>query len=128
MEKILVIDDDEMDLQLLNLLCSREGYEVIKTADGPRGIDLFKEHAPAFVFLDIGLPSTNGIEVLKEIRRIDGHARVVLITGYGSERVTNDALRLGALDLIEKTWDVGNMLHRIKSVLGAYGHQETETE
>ncbi|MDE3056864.1 MAG: response regulator [Bacteroidota bacterium] len=121
MEKILVIDDDEMDLQLMNLLFTREGYEVVKTADGPQGVDLYKKISPAFVFLDLGLPSKNGMDVLKEIRQFDNKARIVLITGYGSEKVTHDALQLGALDLIEKTWDVGSMLQRIKTVLSAFG-------
>lgn len=121
MEKILVIDDDEMDLQLMNLLFTREGYEVVKTADGPQGIDLYKKLSPAFVFLDLGLPSKNGMDVLKEIKQFDGKARIVLITGYGSEKVVHDALQLGALDLIEKTWDVGSMMQRIKTVLNAFG-------
>ncbi|HTR81294.1 MAG TPA: response regulator [Bacteroidota bacterium] len=120
MEKILIIDDDEMDLQFMNVLFSSEGYEVVKTADGPQGVDLYKKHSPKFVFLDLGLPSANGMEVLKEIKRFDESAKVVLITGYGSEKVAKNAFQLGALDFIEKRWDVGSMMDRIKSVLNAH--------
>jgi two-component system chemotaxis response regulator CheY len=94
---------------------------LITTIDGPQGVDLYKKLSPAFVFLDLGLPSKNGMNVLKEIREFDGKARIVLITGYGSEKVAHEALQLGALDLIEKTWDVGSMLQRIKTVLSAFG-------
>ncbi len=121
MEKVLIIDDDEMDLQVMNILCSSEGYDVIKTADGPQGINLYKQHNPAFVFLDIGLPTLNGMEVLKEIKKFDPNARIALITGYGSEKVVKDAYKIGVVDFIEKTWDVELMMQRIKMVLNAYG-------
>lgn len=123
MEKILVIDDDEMDLQMLSLLCANEGYEVIKTADGPQGLDLYKQHLPALVFLDLGLPSQNGMDVLRDIKQLDVNSKVVLITGYGSEKVARDAFNLGALDFIEKTWDVGMMMARVRMVLNAYGNE-----
>jgi DNA-binding response OmpR family regulator len=126
MEKVLVIDDDEMDLQVMNVLCNAEGYEVVKTADGPQGFDLYKEHLPNIVFLDLGLPSLDGMNVLKKIRDYDHAAKVVLITGYGSEKIAHDAFNLGALDFIEKTWDVGLMMQRIKMILRAYGGAEKE--
>ncbi|MEW5798530.1 MAG: response regulator [Bacteroidota bacterium] len=123
MEKILVIDDDEMDLQMLSVLCTSVGYEVIKTADGPQGLDLYKQHMPALVFLDLGLPSQNGMDVLRDIKQLDANSKVVLITGYGSEKVAKDAFDLGALDFIEKTWDVGMMMERVRMVLNAYGSE-----
>lgn len=123
MDKILVIDDDEMDLQMLSVLCTSVGYEVIKTADGPQGLDLYKQHMPALVFLDLGLPSQNGMDVLRDIKRLDINSKVVLITGYGSEKVAKDAFALGALDFIEKTWDIGMMMERVRMVLNAYGSE-----
>lgn len=121
MNKALVIDDDEMDLELLRLLLTKEGYEVLSTADGPQGIMLYKTHRPAFVFLDLGLPSLNGIEVLKEIRSFDERAKVILITGYGSVESAVAAMKHGALDFVEKTWDAAEMLHKIQSILYAFG-------
>lgn len=121
MEKILIIDDDEMDLQLMNLVFTREGYDVVKTADGPQGIDLFRQLRPAFVFLDLGLPSVNGMDVLKEIRSLDKDSRVVVITGYGSERLASDAISYGALGFIEKSWDVAKMMTNIRTIISAFG-------
>lgn len=121
MNKALVIDDDELDLELLRILLSKEGYDVLTTADGPQGITLYKEHHPAFVFLDLGLPTMNGIEVLKEIRSFDEKAKVILITGYGSIESAVAAMRYGALNFVEKTWDAGEMLYKIQSILYAFG-------
>ncbi|HEY6952311.1 MAG TPA: response regulator [Bacteroidota bacterium] len=117
MDKILVIDDDEMDLQLMNLLFTKEGYNIVKTADGPQGVELYKQHHPAFVFLDLGLPSMNGLEVLKEIRDFDERAKVLVITGYGSQKTAEEAVHSGAMGFIEKTWDIGHMLSEIKTAL-----------
>ncbi|MBI4427798.1 MAG: response regulator [Ignavibacteriales bacterium] len=120
MNTILVIDDDEMDLQLMNLFFTREGFQVVKTADGPQGVDLYKKLHPSFVFLDLGLPSMNGLDVLREIRGIDEEARVIVITGYGSEKLSTEAIRLGALGFVEKTWDIGSMMYEIKTALNAF--------
>lgn len=121
MKRALVVDDDEMDLEFLRLLLEKEGYEVLSTADGPQGITLYKEHQPSFVFIDLGLPSMSGIEVLKEIRGFDEHAKVILITGYGSVENAVAAMRYGALDFVEKTWDAGEMMHKVQTILYAFG-------
>ncbi|HWP82698.1 MAG TPA: response regulator [Bacteroidota bacterium] len=120
MEKILVIDDDEMDLDLMRILMQHEGYDVISTADGPQGIELYKQHQPSLVFLDLGLPSMSGMEVLRQIRSINEDAKIVLITGYGSIEHAVEAMRGGAIDFVEKTYDTGRMISRIKTILEAF--------
>ena len=121
MNKALIIDDDEMDMELLRIVLSNAGLDVISTADGPQGITLYKHHRPAIVFLDLGLPSMSGIEVLKEIRTCDDQAKVFLITGYGSEESAEAAKRLGAVEFIEKTADVDRMIDTINTALQALG-------
>jgi len=106
-----------MDLELLKILLSKDGFTVISTADGPQGVILYKHHSPEIVFLDLGLPSMSGIEVLKEIRMYDEDAKVMLITGYGSEASAKAAIRLGAVDYIEKSWDVELMTNRVNAAL-----------
>ena len=116
-KKAIIIDDDEMDLELLKIVLSKEGFDVISTADGPQGIILYKHHNPQLVFLDLGLPSMSGIEVLKEIRQFDSNAKVMLITGYGSAGSANAAMQLGAVDYIEKSWNVETMINRINAAI-----------
>jgi DNA-binding response OmpR family regulator len=121
MKKALVIDDDEMDLELLRIVLSKEGFTLVTTADGPQGVTLYKHHQPDIVFLDLGLPSMSGIEVLKEIRMYDNNALVFLITGYGSLESSGEARRLGAAAFIEKAADVGVMVGKIKAALQGAG-------
>lgn len=117
MRKILIIDDDEVQLMLQHSLLAHEGYTVYTTADGPQGITLFRAHHPDLVLLDIGLPSLSGIEVLKEIRRIDEKAKVIVITGYASVESAVLALRSGALDYVRKPYDVKALVRKISQVL-----------
>ncbi|MGH2569106.1 MAG: response regulator [Bacteroidota bacterium] len=119
--KILIIDDDEIDLELMRCLLTKEGYNILQTADGPQGVMLYKEHRPVLVFLDLGLPTISGLEVLKEIRHYDERAKIILITGYGSVQSAVSAMKLGALDFVEKTWDIGEMTRKIQLALEAFG-------
>jgi DNA-binding response OmpR family regulator len=127
MKKALVIDDDEMDLELLRLVLTREGFHVISTADGPQGVLLYKHHNPAIVFLDLGLPSMSGIDVLREIRNYDRNAKVYLITGYGSSQTAEAARQLGALEYIEKTSGIDGMIERIRAAVQGFRQQNTKT-
>ncbi len=121
MRKILIIDDDEVQLMLQRSILVKEGYSVYTTADGPQGITLFRAHRPDLVLLDIGLPSLSGIEVLKEIRRLDDKAKVIVITGYASVESAVLALRSGAADYVRKPYDVQSLVAKIGNVLAAVG-------
>ena len=118
MPKILIIDDDEVLLHLLQNLLKDQGYEILATADGPRGIDLYKEQQPDLVLLDLGLPSLNGLEVLREIHEFDDKARVIIVTGYGSRDTADVASRSGASGFFQKPFDFEVLLHRIRVLLG----------
>jgi DNA-binding response OmpR family regulator len=117
MAKILIIDDDELQLKLQSSILLNEGYTVYTTADGPQGITLFKTYRPDLVLLDLGLPSMSGIEVLKELKMIDSRPRVIVVTGYPSVGSTVVAMRTGAWDYIQKPFDVKVLLKKIEDAL-----------
>ena len=119
MSRILIIDDDEVQLQLERSILMEEGYTVNSTADGPQGIAIYKKHKFDLVLLDLGLPSISGIEVLKEIRRIDEKAKVLVVTGYPSVESTVLAMRSGAYDYIQKPVEVDVLLKKIATALSA---------
>lgn len=117
MQKILVIDDDEVQLRLQRSVLTSHGYTVYSTADGPQGVLLYRMHHPDLVLLDIGLPSVSGIEVLKQIRGIDQKAKVIVITGYASVESAVMAIRAGAWDYIRKPFDVDALMKKIDAAL-----------
>jgi DNA-binding response OmpR family regulator len=117
MQKILVIDDDELHLMLMRNVLEREGYDVFSTADGPQGITMYKERRPALVLLDLGLPSMSGLDVLKEVRGFDDKAKVVVLSGYGASESIAVALRYGASGFIDKSVHMEVLLEKIRNLL-----------
>ncbi len=112
MIKVLIIDDDEWMLKTLTSQLQGEGYILITTADGPQGIELYRKEKPDIVLLDMGLPSISGLEVLKEIKRIDAEAKVIIITGYPSAQMMEEAMSNGAFAFYAKPSVIG-MLRKI---------------
>ena len=113
MAKILIIDDDELVLNALSTLLHHAGHELFITADGPRSIDLFFEQRPDVTILDIGLPTTNGLEVLNHLRQIDPEAKVIMISGYTAPAVRAEAKEKGAYAFLEKPFEIKALLNLI---------------
>jgi|WetSurMetagenome_2_1015567.scaffolds.fasta_scaffold186685_2 DNA-binding NtrC family response regulator len=116
---VLVIEDDEMQIVALRTTLALEGYTVYTTADGPQGITIFSSKRPDLVLLDIGLPSMSGIAVLEEIRRIDPAARIIVITGYASVESAVQAIQSGAVDFLQKPYEVEVLLRKISTALSS---------
>ncbi len=123
MHSILIIEDDEVQLRLQRILLQDEGYTVYSTADGPQGITIFKKYPIDLVLLDLGLPSMSGIEVLKELRRHESKAKVIVVTGYPSLESIVVAMQNGAWDYMQKPVDVQVLLNKISSALRAVDSQ-----
>jgi len=117
MLKVLVIDDDEMVLALVQKILTMEGFEALTTADGPQGLTIYKERRPDMVLLDLALPGMNGLEVLRRIRQLDPEARVIVVTGSGSNESAEVALKYGAYDFVRKPVDYADFVRRIKAAL-----------
>ncbi len=102
MVKILVIDDDRMNCDLLQAVFTRHGYDVHTATSGLEGINLFRQHAPRVTILDLRMPEMDGLTVLKEIRAIDPHAPVIILGGGASEIQENQARALRVTDFVRK--------------------------
>lgn len=101
-QKILVIDDEQPTLKMFSLLLSAYGYETLTAENGRDGLELFKAEMPELILTDIKMPVMDGIEVLKEIKKINPHAEVIVITGHGDMDLAIQALNLDATDFINK--------------------------
>jgi two-component system response regulator AtoC len=114
MKSILVIDDNRLIRQTFKSHLTSEGFEVILAADGREGVEQFTKFQPDLVILDIHLPVINGIEVLKQIREIDGNAYVIMITAFDDMKTTVSAMKLGAFEYICKPIDYDELLLSIR--------------
>ena len=100
--KILVIDDEKPTLSMFKLFLTAYGYEVITAENGEEGLALFKEILPEIVFTDIRMPGIDGLEVLRQIRKLNQTSQVIIITGHGDMERAVEALDLDASDFINK--------------------------
>jgi DNA-binding NtrC family response regulator len=119
MTKVLIIDDDEFMLNVLSNQLQDEGYILFTTADGPHGIELYKSEKPDIVLLDIGLPTIDGLEVLKQIKQFNTDAKVIMITGYPSSVMKEEAMRNGAFAFYEKPGVIRMLKNVTKNALAS---------
>ena len=106
--KILVIDDEIGPRESLRILLKRD-YEVLCADSVARGLELLVQYQPETVVMDIRMPGMNGIEGLREIRKIDSNVSVIMLTGYSALETARDAIRLGANDYLRKPFEVKEM-------------------
>jgi DNA-binding response OmpR family regulator len=102
MIKLLIVDDDQMNCDLLQNVFTRQGYHVITATSGREGLDLFRVSSPRVTLLDLRMPEMDGLTVLKEIRAIDPHAPVIILGGGATEIQENQARAIRATDFIRK--------------------------
>jgi len=114
--RILIVDDEEMQIGLLEGFLSRQGYEVVTAANGAEALARFREQPIQLVLLDHRMPDMNGDEVLKRMKAIDPLVRCIMITAYGSVQTAVEVMKLGAGDFVEKPVDLKKLLETIRRI------------
>ena len=118
-QKILVVDDEADILTLLQYNLEKAGFKVISAKDGPEAIDLAKKEQPDLVILDLMLPSMEGTEVCKTIKKEErtSHIPIIMLTAKSEEVDRIVGLELGADDYIAKPFSPRELILRVKAVL-----------
>ncbi|GAB6088342.1 response regulator transcription factor [Alkaliphilus crotonatoxidans] len=118
-KRILIVDDEEHILELIRFNLEKNGYEVFVSDNGEDCIQFLKENSVDLVVLDLMLPGIDGLEVCKEIRRIDALEKlpIIMLTARSEETDRILGLELGADDYIPKPFSVRELVARIKAVL-----------
>ncbi|MDP6390316.1 MAG: response regulator [Alphaproteobacteria bacterium] len=124
---VLVIEDDgELRGVLENLLASA-GYDVRTAEDGVQGMDMFFERAPDLVVTDLFMPRSDGIEVVREIKRRNPDVRVLAMTGMDTDvDYLAATTHLGAWHTLRKPFRGNAFLAAIEEVMGMEGPAEPE--
>jgi DNA-binding NtrC family response regulator len=107
---IHVIDDEPVIHDVLRELLTSEGYEVESSSSGEEALGKFPSQAYDVVLLDLLMPGMDGIEVLRRIKKIDPMAAVIMITAFGSVESAIAAMKIGALDYIQKPFKHDDLL------------------
>ncbi len=117
--RILIVDDAAFMRMMIRDILTKNGYEVCGEAnDGAQAIEKFKELRPDLVTMDITMPEMDGIQALKEIKKIDGNAKVIMCSAMGQQAMVIDAIQAGAKDFIVKPFQADRVIEAIKKTLG----------
>ena len=108
-KSLLIVDDDNPLRDRLARAMEKKGFKVIQADSVKQGINKAKNAAPAFAVVDLRLGDGNGLEVIKEIRRVKSDSRVVMLTGYGNIPTAVAAVKAGAIDYIPKPADADDV-------------------
>lgn len=116
--RILIVDDAKfMRMTLTNILNKAE-HEVIGEAEnGNEAIRLYREFKPDLVTMDITMPEMSGLEAVKEIKREDPDAKIIMCSAMGQQKMVVEAIEAGAKDFIVKPFDEGRVHDAINRVL-----------
>jgi two-component system, cell cycle response regulator DivK len=117
--KILLVEDNEMNRDMLSRRLQRRGYEVVTAVDGEAGLAMTRSEAPALVLMDMSLPGVDGWEATRQLKA-DPATRaipVVALTAHAMAGDREQALAAGCDDFDTKPIDLERLLGKIQALL-----------
>ncbi len=114
--QILIVDDEKIQLEMLKGFLVKQGYGVETAEDGQKGLEKFKRGFFDLILSDYRMPGMDGLQLLKEVKRLDREAAVVIMTAYGTIDTAVEAMKAGAFDFITKPLELDGVLIRIQKV------------
>jgi two-component system cell cycle response regulator DivK len=123
-KRILVVEDNKLDMRLLKDILEGSGYETLQAADGLEAIDLTFASLPDLILMDIQLPEISGLEVTRRLRGDDRSRRIpiVAVTAFAMGWHEREALDSGCDAYISKPISVLGFLNTVESFLSRFPH------
>lgn len=118
--KILIAEDDKHILKGMSDLLEKEGYTIIKANDGKVALEMFNQHQPDFIILDIMMPELDGYSVCREIRKLKEDVPILFLSAKDEEIDRVIGLELGADDYMNKPFGIHELRARIKAIAKRY--------
>ncbi len=117
MANILIVDDSRTSRKILKGILEENGHVVAGEAEnGKVGVESYTAIRPDIVTLDITMPVMDGIEALKEIKKADADAKVIMVTAAGQKEKMLEAVKSGASEFITKPFEPEEILNVIKAI------------
>jgi two-component system, chemotaxis family, chemotaxis protein CheY len=118
-KKILIVDDAAFMRMMIKEILTKNGYEVVAEAgDGVQAVAKYKDVQPDLVTMDITMPEMDGIQALKEIKKLDPNAKVIMCSAMGQQAMVIDAIQAGAKDFIVKPFQADRVIEAVKKTIG----------
>ncbi len=115
--RVLVVDDEHGNREILKQLLEHTGYQVTTAKNGREAVELVKNNFYDVILMDVNMPEMDGIEAVRRIRELGSHSVIIMVTSYDDLRTMEDSASVGADDFITKPVDFTELiakLHMIK--------------
>ena len=117
--KILICDDSILARKQLKDIIVEHGYQdFLEASNGQEAIDLYKEHKPELVFVDIVMPVKDGVQAIHEIREFDPEANIIVVSSVGTQTQLKNAIMEGARDFVQKPYTNSGIADILKARFG----------
>ncbi|HWN90228.1 MAG TPA: response regulator [Verrucomicrobiae bacterium] len=120
MAKILLVEDNEMNRDMLSRRLERRGYQVVIAVDGVEGVRMAEAEAPALILMDMSLPVLDGWEATRQIKAAPatGGIPIIALTAHAMSGDREKAIEAGCDDFDTKPVDLPRLLAKIEALLG----------
>jgi DNA-binding NtrC family response regulator len=112
--RVLLVDDEELFLTALAQRMAKRGYDVATAENGSVALELAAARNFHVIVLDLAMPGIDGIETLKKLRAVDPDLQIILLTGHATVSAGVEAMKLGAMDFLQKPADFKDLLAKIE--------------
>jgi two-component system cell cycle response regulator DivK len=118
-KKILIVEDNELNMKLFNDLLQAHGYETLQSKDGKEALKLTRDNMPDLILMDIQLPEISGLEITRMLKEDEGlkHIPVIAVTAFAMKGDEEKIREGGCEGYIAKPISVGNFLETVASFL-----------
>jgi len=114
MKLVLIVDDDKDFAEGLAELIDLEGYQPLVARSGEEALELISQHEVDIVFMDIRMPNMDGVDTIKKVRKLKPDIRIAMMTGYSDDAKIAEALKHGALGVLNKPIEIDDLVSTIE--------------
>jgi two-component system response regulator RegA len=107
---LLLVDDDDTFCQVLSAALERRGFSVRVAHNVAAGLVTAEGDSPEFAVIDLKMPGPSGLELVKKLKALDAHTRIVVLTGFASVATAVEAIKLGAVHYLAKPADADEIV------------------
>ncbi len=115
--RILVVDDEASQRELVSGYLRKQGFEVFTAAGGEAALELFRQAPMELILTDQRMPGLSGLDLLKAARAINPETQVIVMTAYGSVETAVEAMRDGAVDYVAKPLNLEELRQKIQRIV-----------
>jgi two-component system chemotaxis response regulator CheY len=117
--KVLIVDDAAFMRMMIKDILSKNGYEIVGEAEnGQKAVEKWTDLRPDLTTMDITMPEMDGISAVKEIKKLDPGAKVIMCSAMGQQAMVIEAIQAGARDFIVKPFQPDRVLEAVRKAVG----------